>query len=173
LTDTEPVEDIVPRMIKQFSEQPRGWRIMHTPTGEMLVLGPDSMYQLKLIPLNPFQFTGAGVEIADVDNKLAELRSSPEFGLRPLKPSDIRSLLEAINKPTLLKPRIDELVKREPVAPSEIDSRRVSHLLSGPVIARPELGSLSPRTLELQDLLNESATRMFRRRYPMRTGMYF
>lgn len=173
MTDTEPAEEILPRILRQYTERPRGWRVMHTPTGEMLVLGPESAFQFKLIPLNPFEVTGVGVEVSDIDKTLEQLHSTPEFGIRPLMESDIRSLLEAIGTPDLMKPKIDQIIRREPISPLEIESSRASHLLSGPVLTRPELGSLGPRTLELQGMLEQSATRLFRQRYPMRSGMYF
>jgi hypothetical protein len=59
----------------------------------MLVLGPDSSFQLKLIPLNPRQYTGAGVEIPDTDDKLDSIKTSPEYGLRPLSDNDIEGLI--------------------------------------------------------------------------------
>ena len=65
MTDPEPAEKIVPRIIEQYSERPRGWHIMNTPRGEVLVLSSDSAFQLKLIPLNPREFTGAGVELPE------------------------------------------------------------------------------------------------------------
>ena len=38
---------------------------MSTPVGDMLVVGRDSAFQLKLIPLNPREYTGAGTELPE------------------------------------------------------------------------------------------------------------
>ncbi|MBE0525485.1 MAG: hypothetical protein IH631_00980, partial [Candidatus Thorarchaeota archaeon] len=96
MTDPEPVEEIVPRILKQYSERPRGWHIMNTPRGEVLVLSSDSAFQLKLIPLNPQEFTGAGVELPESNDIVESIRSSPEFGLRPLSESDLLGIAQSM-----------------------------------------------------------------------------
>ena len=92
MTDPEPAEKIVPRILKQYSERPRGWHIMNTPRGEVLVLSSDSAFQLKLIPLNPREFTGAGVELPESNDIVDSIRTSPEFGLRPLSEVDLQGI---------------------------------------------------------------------------------
>ncbi|UCH03769.1 MAG: hypothetical protein JSW05_09240 [Candidatus Thorarchaeota archaeon] len=173
MTKVEPVEDIVPRILERYEKQPRNWRVMHTPRGEMLVVGPDSVFQLKLISLNPFEFTGSGIEMTKDDAVVKSLRSTPEFGFRPLSDVDIRRIVESFVDSS--KPRFDfgEVVKREPMSPSRIRGSSVEHLLSGPVLTRPDLGSLSPEILRIQESLDLSAKRTFRRRYPERAGMFF
>ncbi|MHA2377786.1 MAG: hypothetical protein ACXADO_05835 [Candidatus Thorarchaeota archaeon] len=173
MTKVEPVEDIVPRILERFEKEPRGWRVMHTPRGEMLVVGPESVFQLKLISLNPFEFTGSGIEMTDDDSAVKSVRSTPEFGFRPLSDVDIRRIVESLIDSS--KPRFDfgEVIKREPISPSKIRSSSVEHLLSGPVLTRPDLRSLSPEVLRIQETLDRSAMRTFRRRYPERAGMFF
>jgi hypothetical protein len=173
VTKVEPVEDIVPRILERYEKQPRDWRVMHTPRGEMLVVGPDSVFQLKLISLNPFEFTGSGVEMTKDNTVTKSLRSTPEFGFRPLTDIDIRGIVESLTDSS--KPRFDfgQVIKREPMSPSKIRSSSVEHLLSGPVLTRPDLGSLSPEILRIQESLDFSAKRTFRRRYPERAGMFF
>jgi hypothetical protein len=145
VTDPEPIEKIMPRILKQYSERSRGWHIMSTPRGEMLILSSDSAFQLKLIPLNPFEYTGAGVELPESSDTAEEIRASPEFGLRPLDETDLQG---------------------------EDLSTTDGHILRGPVLTRPDLGSLSPEILKRQLSLDRSAERTFRRRYPDRAGMY-
>jgi len=69
---------------------------MTTPRGEMLVVGPDSAFQLKLISLNPFEFVGSGMEVKDTSSTVKSVRSTPEFGFRPLTETDIQGLVAAI-----------------------------------------------------------------------------
>jgi hypothetical protein len=173
VTNVEPVEELVPRILERYEKQPRDWRVMHTPRGEMLVVGPDSVFQLKLISLNPFEFTGSGVEMTKDDSVVKSLRSTPEFGFRPLSDVDIRRIVESFVDSS--KPRFDfrEVIKREPMNPSKIRSSSVEHLLSGPVLTRPDLGSLGPEILRIQKSLDRSAKRTFRKRYPERAGMFF
>ena len=68
---------------------------MTTPRGEMLVVGPDSAFQLKLISLNPFEFVGSGMEVKDTNSIVSSVRSTPEFGFRPLTDTDIQGLVAA------------------------------------------------------------------------------
>ncbi|MHA2601920.1 MAG: hypothetical protein AM324_007310 [Candidatus Thorarchaeota archaeon SMTZ1-83] len=173
VTKVEPVEDIVPRILERYEKHPRNWRVMHTPRGEMLVVGPDSVFQLKLISLNPFEFTGSGVEMTKDDNVVKSLKSTPEFGLRPLSDVDIQRIIESLTDSS--RPRFDfgEVIKREPMSPSKVRGSSVEHLLSGPILHRPNLGSLSPEILRIQESLDRSARTTFRKRYPERAGMFF
>ncbi|MEM2141822.1 MAG: hypothetical protein QXS20_07465 [Candidatus Thorarchaeota archaeon] len=172
MTSPEPIEEIVPRILKNFSASPRGWRVIQTPTGEVLISGPESSYQLKLIPLDPFRFTGAGIEIDNADRGPDWFNSSPEFGVRPLSDRDVSALLGTIADPDSFLPRIQRLFQRPPVSPSSTELQDVSHVITGPVISRPNLTDVVSVSEEVQELLEHSATRIFRERYPMRAGMY-
>ncbi|MFW9959134.1 MAG: hypothetical protein ACFFCT_13770 [Candidatus Odinarchaeota archaeon] len=175
MTDPEPAEKIVPRIVKQYTEHPRGWRIMNTPRGEVLVLSPDSAFQLKLIPLNPYEFTGAGIELPKSSETIEEIRASPEFGLRPIDEDDLKGILTALGSPQGTSPEIQEILRRSPVSLEDLSSNKhaTDHILRGPVLMRPDLGSLSPEILKMQMALDRSAQKTFRDRFPMRAGMYF
>ncbi len=174
VTDLEPAEKIVPRIVKEYTEQPRGWHIMNTPRGEVLVLSPDSAFQLKLIPLNPYEFTGAGVELPRSNKAIESIRSSPEFGLRPIDEKDLQVILDTLGNPQDTNPEIQEILKRSPVSLEDLSSKShvADHILRGPVLMRPDLGSLSPELLKMQLSLDRTAHKVFRDRYPMRAGMY-
>jgi hypothetical protein len=172
VTDPEPIEKIMPRILKQYSERPRGWHIMSTPRGEMLVLSSDSAFQLKLIPLNPYEFTGAGVELPESSEAAEEIRSSPEYGLRPLDETDLQGIINSLSGSSEPKISVADILKRTPRSIDDL-SPKDSHILHGPVLTRPDLGSLSPEILKRQLSLDKSAERTFRRRYPERAGMYF
>ncbi|UCE10849.1 MAG: hypothetical protein JSW61_02670 [Candidatus Thorarchaeota archaeon] len=146
---------------------------MSTPKGDMLVLGPDSAFQLKLIPLNPSEFTGAGMELSKSSRVLDQIRRSPEFGLRPLFDSDIEKLLRSISTPDGALPHLQSIIKRTPLSPVELARTDTTHLLTGPVLTRPDFHTLSSETKRLQQSLEREAMETFRRRYPMRAGMYF
>jgi hypothetical protein len=59
------------------------------------------------------------------------------------------------------------------MSPLDLDRIKSSHLLTGPILARPDLASLSPEMSKLTSMLEKEAERTFRERYPMRAGMYF
>ena len=173
MTKPEPADKIVPRIVKQYSERPRGWHIMSTPRNEMLVLSSDSAFQLKLIPLNPYEFTGAGVELPESCDIVDTIRSSPEFGLRPLSEPDLHGILNSITGEDGPKLSLDDIMRRTPRSIEDISSDIPSPILRGPVLMRPDLGSLSPEIFKRQISLDRSAEQTFRRRFPERAGMYF
>lgn len=172
MTDPEPIEKIMPRILKQYSERPRGWHIMSTPRGEMLVLSSDSAFQLKLIPLNPYEYTGAGVELPESSETAESIRASPEFGLRPLDETDLQGIINSLSGSSEPSLSISDILKRTPQSIEDLSSK-ASHILRGPVLTRPDLGSLSPEVLKRQISLDRTADRTFRRHYPERAGMYF
>jgi hypothetical protein len=146
---------------------------MTTPRNEMLVLSSDSAFQLKLIPLNPYEFTGAGVQLPESCDTVDKIRSSPEFGLRPLSESDLHGILNSITGEQEPKLSLDTILKRTPRALDDISGNTPSPILRGPVLMRPDLGSLSPEILKRQLSLDRSAEKTFRKRFPERAGMYF
>ena len=163
----------MPRIVKQYSERPRGWHIMRTPRNEMLVLSSDSAFQLKLIPLNPYEFTGAGAELPESCDIVDTIRSSPEFGLRPLSEPDLHGIMNSITGEQGPKLSLDDILKRTPRTIEDISAATPAPVLRGPVLMRPDLGSLSPEILKRQLSVDRSAEKTFRRRFPERAGMYF
>ena len=147
--------------------------MMSTPRGEMLVLSSDSAFQLKLIPLNPYEFTGAGVELPESCEAVETIRSSPEFGLRPLSESDLHGILNSITGDKGPKLNLDDILKRAPRSLDDLSVDIPSPILRGPVLMRPDLGSLSPDILKRQLSLDRSAEKTIRKRYPERAGMFF
>ncbi|MCK4567722.1 MAG: hypothetical protein KAU48_10470, partial [Candidatus Thorarchaeota archaeon] len=151
MTDPEPAEKIVPRILKQYSERPRGWHIMNTPRGEVLVLSSDSAFQLKLIPLNPREFTGAGVELPESNDIVDSIRTSPEFGLRPLSEADLQGIVTSMSSgDENARQEVAEILSRTPLSLEDLSTNESSHILRGPVLTRPDLGSLSPEILKMQ-----------------------
>jgi hypothetical protein len=139
----------------------------------MLVLSSDSAFQLKLIPLNPYEVTGAGVELPESCDTVDAIRSSPEFGLRPLSESDLHGIVNSITGEQGPKLSLDDILKRTPRTIEDISADTPAPVLRGPVLMRPDLGSLSPEILKRQLSLDRSAERTFRKRFPERAGMYF
>ena len=159
--------------MQDYSDDPRGWRIMSTPVGDMLVLGPTSTFQMKFIPLGPQKYTGAGIEITEPKKVLKRIRQTPEYGLRSLSSDDVSDLMAALSNPQSSSTKLHEILQRSPQSHTDLTQSDVEHILSGPVLTRPDLGSLDPTILKMQRSLDRSASDIFRKRYPMRAGMYF
>jgi hypothetical protein len=143
---------------------------MSSPGGDMLVLGPESAFQLKLISINPRKFTGAGIEIPDSDEAFERMRATPEFGFRPIRGSDIQDIVRALKHPEIVRPQINTILRRTPLPITEI--KPSESILTGPVLTRPDLGSLSPDIMKTQLSLDRVAWKQFRKHYPMRAGMF-
>ncbi|MFO7837443.1 MAG: hypothetical protein R6V83_12430 [Candidatus Thorarchaeota archaeon] len=170
---SKPVEELVPEIMKQYSEKPRGWRVLSTPRGDMLIRGPSTAFQLKLISLGPKRFTGAGLEIPNPDRTLPPADSIPEFGLRPLSETDMTDIFESLRNPESSRTSLESIMKRSPIAPPDIEETKAEHLLSGPVLRRPNFESMDTSISKLQSKLEKQAQKTFEKRYPMRAGMYF
>jgi len=125
--------------------------------------------------LNPYEFTGAGIEHPKSSKIIEDIRSSPEFGLRPIDEDDLNGILTALGSPQGTSPEIQEILRRTPVSIEDLSTNRhaADHILRGPVLMRPDLGSLSPEILKIQTTLDHSAEKTFREKFPMRAGMYF
>ena len=136
----------------------------------MLVLGPESAFQLKLIPINPTSFTGSGIEIPDTNKAFERIRSTPEFGFRPISSTDIQDIIKALNQPKVARPQIDTILRRTPLPITAI--KPSESVLTGPVLTRPDLRSLSPEILKTQLSLDRAAWKHFSKRFPMRAGMF-
>ncbi len=173
MPEIEPADEIVPRILKRYSESPRGWRVMSTPVGDMLVVGNDSAFQLRIIPVNPHEVTGAGTELPESNDVIDSIRTSPEFGSRNLTQTDIEALIESMSNPAQIQQHLHDILHRDPLLPAEIERGNIDHLLHGPVLTRPDLSGLGPDILSVRRSLERSANRVFRKKYPMRAGMYF
>ena len=123
---------------------------MNTPRGEVLVLSSDSAFQLKLIPLSPQKFTGAGVELPESNDIVDSIRTSPEFGLRPVSETDLHDIAQSLQTDQDARQEIGEILSRTPLSIEDLSSNQSSHILRGPVLSRPDLGSLSPEMLKMQ-----------------------
>ncbi|MFX0107592.1 MAG: hypothetical protein ACFE7R_04850 [Candidatus Hodarchaeota archaeon] len=146
---------------------------MSTPRGEMMFFGPGSAFQLKLIPLNPFEFTGSGVEIRDSSSIIKRVKMTPEFGYRPLTHTDIEGLVNSLNNPEAMQSQLRRIIGRDPMTPAQLEKESLASILSGPVLTRPDLDALGPDVARLQNTLDKSAQKEFRERYPRRAGMFF
>ncbi len=171
--EVEPAEEILDRIMQQYAVEPHGWHVISTPTGDMLVLGPRSSFQLKLITLGPTEFTGVGVELASSPKSISPIRSAPSFGLRALSTGDLDHLVRAIHGDSESIGEAKSILERRPLSPSEIEQKNIDHILSGPIFTRPDLDSLDSTISSLKQKLTSSAQDRFRKKYPLRSGMFF
>ena len=169
----EPVEQITKRILRQYNRHPEGWSVLVDNKGNVLVIGPSSGYRLKLVPLNPREYTGVGVKFGRSKGLQKMVKNLPPYGFRPLSREETRDLLSTIHRkgrPT--DKRIKELLEMKPVPTWEIDKKRPEAVVTGPLVAHPNLSAISKRQRELEVKLAVEADKLFRRKYPLRARTY-
>ena len=59
----EPIDQVTNRILDQYNRHPEGWSVLVDSQRNVLVVGPSSGYRLRLVPLNPQEYTGVGTKI--------------------------------------------------------------------------------------------------------------
>ena len=138
----------------------------------MLIIGPDSAFQLRLVQVNPREFTGVGTEVPRSSKEIERITESPEFGLRAITDADIQEIVQSLTSQIDVRPKLQSIIQRNPLVHDEIRDTGADLFLSGPVLTTPDFKSLSVETLKLQKSLERDAMETFRRKYPHRAGMF-
>lgn len=169
----EPLERITKRIMDRYNRRPEGWNVLTDRRGNILVLGPRSSYMLRVIPLGPDRYTGVGARVGGLEKMRGMVDGSPPYGFRPLSKRKTQFLLtELQTKGRLEKAMVKEILGSKPLSTPEIMERRPHAVLSGPVIAYSDLGSISQRQRELERKLTLEADKLFRKRHPLRAEIY-
>jgi hypothetical protein len=171
--NVEPIESLMRRIMDQYNEKPEGWSVLTDHKGNVLVLGSGTAYRLKLIPLNPQEYTGVGVRIGGVKEMREAVEGVPSYGFRPLSGMDTKNLLSAIHRRSAVQNRvIKKLLGINPVPTWELHKKETKTVLGGPVIAHPNLSAISKSQRELEVKLAVEADKLFRTKYPGRAAIY-
>ena len=169
----EPVEQITRRILDQYNRHPEGWSVLVDSKGDVLVIGPSVGYRLKLVPLSPREYTGVGVRLGRSKGLQKMAKNIPAYGFRPLSREETRDLLSAIHqRGRPADKRIKKLLEMKPVPTWEIDEGRPEAVMTGPLVAHPNLSAISKSQRELEAKLAVEADKLFRRKYPLRAGIY-
>jgi hypothetical protein len=167
----EPVETLMTRILRQYNNKPEGWNVLTDSKGNVLVLGPRTGYRLKLISLNPVEYTGVGMKINRLNEVRKALSSEPSYGFRPLAKDVIGELLNNKSQ-SRQNAIIYELLKKNPVSTREIERRKPRAILGGPIISHPDLNIISSNQRKLEAKLSLEADKLFKRKYPGRAAIY-
>ena len=168
----EPLDSLLKEILNQYNNNPRGWRVFADAKGNMLVLGPGTGYRLKLLSLNPSDVTGVGVNIP-MDEVQGMPLGLPSYGYRPLSHGDVAQLFSSLHQNMPMpKGLIGDLLGIKPVPTWDLKGESSRGVLTGPIIAHPDLASISRGQRELDAKLTLEANRLFRARYPFRAGIY-
>ena len=168
---TEPIESLINRIMSQYNKKPEGWTVLSDNKGNVLVLGPKEGYRLKLISLNPQEYTGVGIRIDGLEEMRSVVEGVPSYGFRPLSSRETKELLDTVHQGAQSN-LINRLLEMKPVPTWELQRKRPNAVLSGPVIAHPNLSTISKRQRELESKLAIETDKLFRKKYPHRAAIY-
>lgn len=172
LLQAEPLDSLLKEILNRYNESPGGWRIFADAKGNMLVLGPGTGYRLKLLSLNPAEVTGVGVDISSEEAPGMPL-DVPSYGYRPLSHVDVVQLFSSLRRNAPMpQGLVDGLLGIKPVPTWDLKGESPHGVLTGPIIAHPDLASISRGQRELDAKLTLEADRLFRTKYPFRAGIY-
>jgi len=158
--------------MSQYDQKPEGWTVLIDPKGNVLVLGPKEGYRLKLIPLNPQEYTGVGLKIDGREEMHRVVEGVPSYGFRPLSSTETKELFNSARQGNVQKKLISKLFGMKPVPTWELKKKKPKAVLSGPVIAHPNLSTISKSQRELESKLAIEADKLFRKKYPHRSAIY-
>ena len=167
----EPVELLANKIIDRYNKHPVGWTVLRDFKGNVLVTGPKEGYMLKIIMINPQEYTGIGVKIDSPRELRTLVEGSPAFGYRPLTNIQAEELLNSFRQKRQNR-LISKILENNPVPTLEIEKKRPNAVLSGPIIAHPDLSTISKSQRELELKLRIGAEKLFRQKYPHRAEMY-
>ena len=140
--------------------------------GNVLVIGPKEGYRLKMISLNPHQYTGVGIKLDDAETLQRLVEGTPSYGLRLLSRKQATALLKRFHERNFQNKVVRDVLATKPVATWELEAKKPKAFLSGPIIAHPDLATISSSQRKLEARLAAEANTLFRRKYPHRAAIY-
>lgn len=171
--EAEPIESLMDKILDLYDRKPGGWNVLTDLKGNVLILGPQVSYRLKLISLNPYDYTGVGMKIGNEKVVRNSVEGVPSYGFRPLTRKQTKLLFTGIHQHGAVN---DGLVKKllglSPVPTWQLRDNKQKAILSGPVITHPNLSSISKNQRELEKKLDMEAYKLFRKRFPGRAAIY-
>ena len=111
----EPIEFLAKKIMNRYNRHPVGWSVLRDLKGNVLVKGPKEGYMLKMIMINPQEYTGIGVKIDNPLELSAFVEGAPLFGYRPLARTQTEELLNSFRSGRHQKGLISEILERKPV----------------------------------------------------------
>ena len=169
---TEPIDSLSHKIIKRYNKQPLGWTVLRDFKGNVLIIGPKEGYMLKLVTINPQEYTGVGMKIKSPRHIQKLVKGAPQYGYRPLPNRQAKELLNSFQNIEKQNKIISEVLERQPIPTWEIEKKKPSLILNGPILAHPDLSAISKSQRKLDLKLKIEAQKLFKKKYPHRAEMY-
>jgi hypothetical protein len=168
---TEPIEYLMLKIMNRYNNQPEGWSVLTDYKGNLLVLGPNDGYMLRMIAINPQEHTGVGVKIDNPQEIRRFVNGSPSYGFRPLSTRQTKKLLNGFHRGEQHR-LVSELLEKKPLSIPELQKKKPKVVLGGPFIRHPDLSTISENQRLLEAKLKIESEKLFRKRYPLRASIY-
>ncbi|MCK4884971.1 hypothetical protein KAS24_02760, partial [Candidatus Bathyarchaeota archaeon] len=107
-----------------------------------MVLGPNDGYMLKMIPLNPQEYTGVGIKIDDSNELQKLVEGAPSYGFRPLSTKQTERLVNSFGQREKQQRLISKLLEKNPISIPELEKKKSKAFLGGPLIGHPDLSTI-------------------------------
>ena len=168
----EPIESLMPKIFKRYNDLPIGWNVLRDFKGNLLVIGPDEGYMLKIVPINPKESTGVGIKVESTDQIQRLLAGLPSYGFRPLSTQQTKNLVNSFREGKNQNNLLSKLLEKNPVSIPELNQEKPKSILGGPFINHPDLSTISESQRKLEAKLKIESLKMFRMKYPQRASIY-
>ncbi|MEM3447922.1 MAG: hypothetical protein QXP38_03440 [Nitrososphaerota archaeon] len=171
--EIKALEESVKEILEGYNKRPKGWQFLSDPLGNILALGPEVGYRIKLMMINPNESLGVGVKIQDVEPLRRSIGVKFDSGFRPLDHDLSKTLISAVSENRITDLAvINKILQIDPVPIHELERKDLGAVLGGPFLTHPDLRSISRSQLELDAKLSAELDKLFRKRYPLRAGIY-
>ena len=168
---TEPIESLMFKIMNRYNNQPEGWSVLTDHKGNLMVLGPNDGYMMRMIPINPQEHTGVGVKIDNPQEIRKFVNGSPSYGFRTLSTGQTKKLLNGFRQGEQHRV-VSELLEKKPLSIPELQKRKPKVVLGGPFIRHPDLSTISESQRLLEAKLKVESEKLFRKKYPLRASIY-
>jgi len=169
---TQSIESLTKQILNRYNKQPVGWSILRDFKGNVLIIGPRDGYMLKIVTINPQEYTGVGAKIENPNDIRRLIKGAPLYGYRPLPKTQAKELLSSFNHTEKQNNLILKILKRKPVPAWELERKKPNLILQGPILSHPDLSTISKSQKELDLKLKIGAQKLFKQKYPNRAEMY-
>ncbi|MDH5807236.1 MAG: hypothetical protein QXW62_03245 [Candidatus Methanomethylicaceae archaeon] len=161
------IEELLQEIINYYNKHPKGWRFVSDNKGNVIVIGPDVGYQLKLMMINPNESIGIGTKITNLESIKNIFKIEFDAGFRILDESALNTLISGkFSNNFILK-----LLEKEPSPLNELDKGKA--ILGGPFLLHPDIRMISKSQQKLEEKLTMELNKLFRMKYPHRANIYW
>jgi len=170
--NVEPANLMLNEIMNRYNEQPTGWIVLTDFKGNILILGPNEAYRLKTLPINPQEHIGVGVKIDTPHEIRRRIEGAPPYGFRIISSKQFKKLTNRFSNTESQSKLLSKILNNKTLSTWEIETKGRNAVLSGPVIAHPDLSTISKSQRQLDLKLTIEAGKLFRKKYPNRAAIY-